>query len=79
MTDSAVARNVPGPELPAPIGGAGGGAALRLLEFFAVNIRNRRARAAYARAAGRSNAKTTGQCDRRNDDVCVGEVKRIGT
>jgi predicted nuclease of predicted toxin-antitoxin system len=28
--------------------------------------------------AGNSNAKTTGLYDRRNDDVSVGEVERIG-
>jgi integrase len=28
--------------------------------------------------AGHSNAKTTGLYDRRNDDVNVGEVERIG-
>jgi site-specific recombinase XerD len=39
------------PELPALIGGAGDRAALRFLEFFTVNIRNRNTRAAYARAA----------------------------
>ena len=32
-------------------GGAGGRAALRFLEFFTVNIRNRNTRAAYTRAA----------------------------
>jgi len=40
-----------GPELPALIAGAGDRAALRFLEFFTVNIRNRNTRAAYARAA----------------------------
>ena len=30
------------------------------------------------RMAGHSNAKTTGLYDRRNDDVSVGEVERIG-
>jgi integrase len=30
------------------------------------------------RMAGHSNARTTGLCDRRNDDVSVGEVERIG-
>jgi hypothetical protein len=28
--------------------------------------------------AGHSNAKTTGLCDRRNDDVSLDEVERIG-
>ena len=28
--------------------------------------------------AGHANAKTTGQYDRRNDDISVGEVERIG-
>jgi integrase/recombinase XerD len=31
-----------------------------------------------SRMAGHSNAKTTGLYDRRNDDVSVGEVARIG-
>ena len=39
-------------ELSALITGAGQGAALRFLEFFTVNIRNKNTRAAYARAAG---------------------------
>ena len=30
------------------------------------------------RLAGHSNAKTTGLYDRRNDDISVGEVERIG-
>lgn len=30
------------------------------------------------RMTGHSNAKTTGLYDRRNDDVSVGEVERIG-
>src|SRR5271156_5541250 len=30
------------------------------------------------RMAGHSNAKTTGLYDRRNDDISVGEVERIG-
>src|SRR5580704_5183040 len=38
--------------LPALIAGAGEHAALRFLEFFTVNIRNKNTRAAYARAAG---------------------------
>ena len=37
--------------LPALIAGAGDRAALRFLEYFTVNIRNRNTRAAYARAA----------------------------
>jgi site-specific recombinase XerD len=40
-----------GIELPALIGGAGDRAALRFLDFFTVNIRNRDTRAAYSRAA----------------------------
>jgi hypothetical protein len=31
------------------------------------------------RMAERSNAKTTGPYDRRNDDISVGEVERTGT
>jgi hypothetical protein len=38
------------PALPALIAGAGEPAALRFLEFFTVNIRNRNTRAAYTRA-----------------------------
>jgi integrase/recombinase XerD len=30
------------------------------------------------RMAGHSNAKTTGLYDRRNDDISIGEVERIG-
>jgi hypothetical protein len=30
------------------------------------------------RMAGQANAKTTGLYDRRNDDISVGEVERIG-
>ena len=30
------------------------------------------------RMAGHANAKTTGLYDRRNDDISVGEVERIG-
>jgi hypothetical protein len=30
------------------------------------------------RVAGRSNAKTTGLDDRRNDDIGVGEIEQIG-
>jgi len=40
------------PALPTLIGMAGERAALRFLEFFTVNIRNKNTRAAYARAAG---------------------------
>jgi hypothetical protein len=54
--------------LPTLIAVEGNRAARRLLEFFAVNIRIRNTRAAYARAA----------YGRRNDDVSVGEVERIG-
>jgi integrase/recombinase XerD len=39
------------PTLPALIAGAGDRAALRFVEFFTVNIRNRNTRVAYARAA----------------------------
>jgi hypothetical protein len=38
-------------KLPALMAGAGERAALRFLEFFTVNIRNRNTRAAYGRAA----------------------------
>ena len=52
MDKLSVTRNAAGPELPALIAGAGKRAALRFLEFFTVNIRNRNTRAAYGRAAG---------------------------
>ena len=44
-------RPASSPVLPAPIAGAGDRTALRFLEFFTVNIRNRNTRAAYGRAA----------------------------
>src|ERR1700674_2254131 len=50
MNTQVVIRQTPG-TLPALITGAGQGAARRFLEFFTVNIRNRNAGAAYARAA----------------------------
>ena len=46
-----LARHSTEPHLPTLIAGAGHKAALRFLEFFTVNIRNRNTRAAYARAA----------------------------
>jgi site-specific recombinase XerD len=45
-------KNAAAVVLPALIAGAGERAALRFLEFFTVNIRNKNTRAAYARAAG---------------------------
>ena len=51
MPDLSLTRNTAGPVLPALIAGAGDRAALRFLEYFTVNIRNRNTRAAYARAA----------------------------
>jgi len=47
-----LATNDRGTALPVLIAGAGELAALRFLEFFTVNIRNKNTRAAYARAAG---------------------------
>ena len=47
----AVARKNFASNLPALIAGAGDRAALRFLEYFTVNIRNKNTRAAYARAA----------------------------
>src|ERR1017187_9118513 len=41
-----------GATVPALIGKAGDRAALRFLEFFTVNIRNKNTRAAYGQAAG---------------------------
>ncbi len=52
MTSLSVSRaTTAGPALPALIAGAGDRAALRFLEYFTVNIRNKNTRAAYARAA----------------------------
>jgi site-specific recombinase XerD len=51
MGELSVRRNTAGGELPALIAGAGDRAALRFLEFFTVNIRNRNTRTAYSRAA----------------------------
>src|ERR1700687_2873754 len=52
MRELAVIGNTGGgPELPALIAGAGDRAALRFLEFFTVNIRHRKPRPPYARAA----------------------------
>jgi site-specific recombinase XerD len=50
MTDLMI-RDMAGPDLPSLIAGAGDSAALRFLEFFTVNIRNKNTRAAYTRAA----------------------------
>src|ERR1019366_3808871 len=50
--DLVIIGNTAGGELPRLIAGAGKPAALRFLEFFTVNIRNRNTRAAYSRAAG---------------------------
>src|SRR6266700_5547090 len=49
-SDPALANT--GITLPILIAGAGARAALRFLEFFTVNIRNKNTRAAYGRAAG---------------------------
>jgi hypothetical protein len=46
LTDRATAT------VPVPIAAAGDWAAIRLLEFFTVSIRNANTRTAYARAAG---------------------------
>ena len=51
MPETAIIRNTAGPVVPALIAGAGDRAALRFLEYFTVNIRNKNTRAAYARAA----------------------------
>jgi hypothetical protein len=48
----------------------------RFLEFFTVNIRNRHARAAYARAARLSGLSDLAA--RRADDMSVSEVERVG-
>ena len=51
MSPTAIILKDSKPKLPALITGTGKRAAGRFLEFFAVNIRNRNTRAAYARAA----------------------------
>ena len=51
MPETAIIRNTAGPVVPALIAGAGDRAALRFLEYFTVNIRNKNTRAAYGRAA----------------------------
>ncbi len=51
MTGLIPAGSAVGPILPALIAGAGNRAALRFLEYFTVNIRNKNSRSAYARAA----------------------------
>jgi len=48
MPDLTVRPKPSGPVLPALIAGAGDRAALRFLEYFTVNIRNRNTRAAAA-------------------------------
>src|SRR5271165_5183776 len=52
MRDVSLVIDSSGPQLPALVARAGKRAALRFLEFFTVNIRNKNTRAAYARAAG---------------------------
>lgn len=49
--EGALVRPAYSPLLPALIAGAGDQAAVRFLEYFTVNIRNKNTRAAYARAA----------------------------
>jgi site-specific recombinase XerD len=51
-TNPALTLRESGPPLPALIAWAGRRAALRFLEYFTVNIRNRNTRAAYGQAAG---------------------------
>ena len=51
MPETAIIRNTAGPVVPALLAGAGDRAALRFLEYFTVNIRNKNTRAAYGRAA----------------------------
>jgi site-specific recombinase XerD len=50
MSDLAVISKPAGPMLPALVAGAGDRAALRFLEYFTVNIRNKNTRAACSRA-----------------------------
>jgi hypothetical protein len=67
---------------------AGANAVFAAEEFFKATINNLHTKRAYLRTAsrlrvaqrmaGHSNAKTTGLHDRRNDEVSVGEVERIG-
>jgi hypothetical protein len=72
------------------IAGAGGRAALRFLEFFTVNIRNKNTRAAYARAAGaflrwcegqgigELGRRPTGTCGRLRRATPTGNVASLG-
>jgi hypothetical protein len=53
------------------------GAFLRRCEGHRIGELERRIEVAQ-RMAGHSNAKTIGLYDRRNDDISVGEVERIG-
>jgi hypothetical protein len=52
MSEAVIARTTAGPVLPALVAGAGDRAALRFLEYFTVDIRNRNKRAAYGRRYG---------------------------
>ncbi len=51
MDGSLLVTQTSSPTLPAVIAAAGEPAAMRFIEFFTANIRNRNARAAYARKA----------------------------
>jgi integrase/recombinase XerD len=62
-------RETPRVTVPALIAGAGERTALRFLEFFTVNIRNKNTRAAYARAA----TAFLLWCDRQE----IGELRRF--
>jgi hypothetical protein len=64
VLNSPLSGNLPGLSCR---GGAGVRAMQHFLEFFTVNIRNRRMEVAQ-RMAGHTNVKTSGLYDRRNDD-----------
>jgi integrase len=85
-----VTRNEAGPVLPALVAGAGDRRALGAGIETAIGCHTFRATGTTdypangghievaQRMAGHSNAKTTGLCGRRNDDVSVGKADRIG-
>ena len=77
-----VIRDSPAPIIPALVAGAGERAALRFLEFFTVNIRNKNTRKAYARAAGAFLHWCKGQGIDRLQDVqpvhVAGYVEQLG-
>ncbi len=72
MSDLAVIRNTAGAVLPALIAVAGDRAALRFLEYFTFNVRNKNTRAAYVRAS----ADFLNWCERQRIDA-LGRVQLV--